>query len=705
MTDLAKYTIALAGNPNSGKTTLFNRLTKSNQKVGNWPGVTIEKKVGSYTMDKPGAKETVNVVDLPGIYSLTPYSEEEIIARNFIIDENPDLIINIIDGTNLERNLYLTFQLKKLGCPMIAALNMMDEVERNNTEIDFDKLSDMLGIPVIPISAVEGKSLSARVAKFAGYRSSKIAEGGIERLIAKANEILNCNSKYFKDGSGSFDNSNNSGSANNSGSFDNSGSSDNFDNSGSANNSGSFDNFDNSKTALKTCRIEKADLESFEKIKFDPSHLKKAETIDYDTHSAEIYDRIEKIISVSVREGERSVQQDRTRRIDAVLTHKWLGIPIFLAMMLIVFQISFGTVGLFFTDLIDTGFNGMLAGFIEDWFVSAGTSEWMTDLVINGVIAGVGGILMFIPQIVILFAFLTLLEDTGYMARAAFLMDRIFNKIGLSGKSFIPMLLGFGCTVPAVMAARAVDTETDRKTTIFITPFMSCGARLPIYVLFIGTFFAAYQGLVMLSLYVFGIFAAVFSAWLLKKTIFKGPPSPFIMELPPYRFPDLYTYFRHIWEKARGFIIRAGTIIFLMSIIIWFCQGYDFSFTAVDDTSKSIFGVFGTAIAPLFEPLGFGDWRTVVALMTGFIAKESMVSTISILFTEAEFEALFTPLIAYAFTVFTLLYLPCMAAFAATKRELNSWKWALAAAGYQTAVAYIAAFLVYRVGLLLLPYL
>lgn len=663
MAELAKYTIALAGNPNSGKTTLFNRLTKSNQKVGNWPGVTIEKKVGSYTKgdpEVPGTKEIVNVVDLPGIYSLTPYSEEEIIARNFIVDENPDLIINIVDGTNLERNLYLTFQLKKLGCPMIIALNMMDEVEQNGTKIDFAAMSELLGVPVIPISALEGSTITSRVAKLMGYHSSKIAEGGIERLIARSNEILDHSFKYFKE---------------------------------------------NPEAIRKSGQKSEVCADDFEKKKFDPNLLKKADSIDYDAHSGEIYEQIERVISGSVREGEKSVQQERTRKIDAVLTNKWLGIPIFLVLMGIVFQLSFGTVGSFFSDLIDVFFNETLAGFVESWFESAGTSAWMADLVINGIIAGVGGVLTFVPQILILFIFLTILEDTGYLARVAFLMDRIFKKIGLSGKSFIPMLIGFGCGVPAVMAARTLDNEMDRKTTIFITPFMSCGARLPIYALFIGAFFSAHQGLIMLTLYVLGILVAIFSAWLLKKTVFRGPESPFIMELPPYRFPDLYTYLRHVWEKARGFIIRAGTIIFLMSVVIWFFQGYDFSFHAVTDTSESIFGIIGTVIAPIFEPLGFGDWRAAVSLLTGFVAKEAVVSTIEILFTEGEFETLFTPLIAFAFMVFTLLYLPCLAAFAAIKRELNSWKWALLAAGYQTAVAYIAAFLVYRIGLLVLPYL
>lgn len=661
MADLPKYTIALAGNPNSGKTTLFNRLTGSNQKVGNWPGVTIEKKVGSYTKNAAGGdKETVNVVDLPGIYSLTPFSAEEIIARNYIVNENPDLVINIVDATNLERNLYLTFQLKKLGSPMIIALNMMDEVEQNGTTIDFEKMSEMLGVPVIPISAIEGKSFSSKVAKLMGYKSSKVAEGGIRRLMEKSNDILDHSSKYYPTAS---------------------------------------------ETHSPAGMTPGISADAFEKKKFDPSLLKNAGSINYDDHSAEIYEEITKIVSATVREGEKSIQQERTVKIDRLLTNKWFGIPIFLVLMGVVFQLSFGTVGSFFSDLIDVFFNEFLAGFIEEWFTAAGTSEWMMDLVINGIIAGVGGVLTFVPQIVILFVFLTLMEDTGYLARVAFLMDRIFNKIGLSGKSFIPMLLGFGCSVPAVMAARTLDNEMDRKTTIFITPFMSCGARLPIYALFIGAFFSAHQGLIMLTLYVIGIVVAILSAWILKKTIFKGPESPFIMELPPYRFPDLYTYLRHIWEKARGFIIRAGTIIFLASVLIWFFQGYDFSFTAVEDSADSIFGVIGSLIAPIFEPLGFGDWRATMSLITGFVAKEAVVSTIEILYTPEDFAALFTPLVAFAFMVFTLLYLPCLAAFATIKRELNSWKLALFAGLYQTAVAYAAAFIVYRGGLLVLPYI
>ncbi|WNY23249.1 Fe(2+) transporter FeoB [Methanimicrococcus hongohii] len=656
----AKYTIALAGNPNSGKTTFFNRLTGSNQKVGNWPGVTIDKKVGTYTKKTPGKdeKETVNVVDLPGIYSLTPYSEEEIIARNFIVDENPDLVIDIVDATNLERNLYLTFELKKLGCPIIVALNMMDEVEQNGTRIDFDKMSEMLGVPVIPISAIEGKSFSAKVAKLMGYKSSKVAEGGVERLIQKTNDILDHSYKFYGD----------------------------------------------NPEAIPASGEKEFSGDAFEKKKFDPSLLKHADEINYDAHSAEIYDEIGKIVSATVREGEKTVQQDRTKKIDNILTNKWLGIPIFLVLMFIVFELSF-TVGGFFTDWIDVFFNETLAGFVEEWFESAGTADWMADLVINGIIAGVGGVLTFVPQIFILFVFLTLMEDTGYMARVAFLLDRIFKKIGLSGKSFIPLILGFGCSVPAVMAARTLDNEMDRKTTIFITPFMSCGARLPIYALFVGVFFTAYYGLTMLFLYVLGILVAIASAWLLKKTIFKGPSSPFIMELPPYRFPDLYTYAKHIWEKTRGFVIRAGTIIFLASVLIWFLQGYDFSFAAVEDSADSILGVIGNFIAPIFEPLGFGDWRAAMSLFTGFIAKEAVVSTIEILYTPEDFEMLFTPVIALAFMVFTLLYLPCLAAFATIKRELNSWKLAILAAVYQTAVAYVVAFVVYRIGLLVVQYL
>ncbi|WNY26862.1 ferrous iron transport protein B [Methanolapillus ohkumae] len=647
-----KYTIALAGNPNSGKTTLFNRLTGSNQKVGNWPGVTIEKKIGTYV--KPGkgeSKEQVDVVDLPGIYSLTPYSAEEIITRNFIVEQNPDLVINIIDATNLERGLYLTFQLKKLGCPVIIALNMMDEVEQNGTLIDYEKLHQMVGFPVVPISAIEGNSLSAKMAKLMGSHTSEAAKGGIPKLIQKSNEILDNSYKNLP-------------------------------------------GYDPSKSSF-----------SFDKTKFELSQLKDADEIDFDEHSSEVYAQITDIVAKTTKQGERQVQADRSKKIDKFLTNKWIGIPLFLIIMYIVFQLSFGAVGSLFSDWIDVFLNETLAGFVEEWFTSAGAADWMLDLVINGIIAGVGGVLTFIPQIVILFVFLTLMEDTGYMARVAFIMDRLFRKIGLSGKSFIPMVMGFGCGVPGVMAARTLDNEMDRKTTIVITPFMSCGARLPIYGLFIGAFFSAHAGWIMLFIYVLGIVVAVFSAWLLKKTIFRGPMSPFIMELPPYRMPDLYTYFKHIWEKARGFIIRAGTIIFAMSIVIWFCQGYNFAFQAVEDPAESIFGMIGSVIAPIFGPLGFGDWRAADALLTGFVAKEAVVSVIEILYTPAEFLAMFTPVIALSFMVFCLLYLPCLVAFVTIKRELNSWKLGLFAAAYQTVIAYVVAFIVYRIALVVWPYL
>ncbi|MDV0447314.1 Fe(2+) transporter FeoB [Methanosarcinaceae archaeon Ag5] len=647
-----KYTIALAGNPNSGKTTLFNRLTGSNQKVGNWAGVTIEKKTGSYIKTgQDGRKETVDVVDLPGIYSLTPYSAEEIIARNYIIDEKPDLVVNIIDATNLERGLYLTFQLKKLGCSVIVALNMMDEVEENGTIIDFEKMSVLLGFPVIPISAIEGTGISAKMAKLMGKHTSSVAKGGVQKLIDKSNDIL-----------------------------------------------------DHSYKNMPGYVPGKAGY-AFDKTKFDLSQLKSADEIDFDEHSSEVYDQITKIVAESVKQGEKQVQAERSKKIDALLTNKWLGIPIFLAIMLIVFQLSFGWFGSIFSDAIDIFLNETLAGWVEVWFTSAGVSDWMLDLVVNGIIAGVGGVLTFVPQIVILFIFLTLMEDTGYMARVAFIMDRLFNKIGLSGKSFIPMIMGFGCSVPAVMSARTLDNEMDRKVTIMITPFMSCGARLPIYGFFIAAFFAAHAGIIMLFIYVLGIVIAIFSAWLLKKTLFRGPDAPFIMELPPYRMPDIYTYIKHIWEKARGFIIRAGTLIFAMSIVVWFLQGYNFALKAVDDPAESIFGVIGSVIAPLFGPLGFGDWRAADALLTGFVAKEAVVSVLEILYSPAELLVSFTPAVALSFMVFCLLYLPCLVAFVTIKRELNSWKLAVFAAAYQTVIAYVVAFIVYRVALVGWPHI
>lgn len=640
-----KWQISLVGNPNSGKTTLFNRLTGSHQRVGNWPGVTVEKKTGYCPFTQKEIR--LEITDLPGIYSLEPRSTEETIAYDHIVNNTPDLVVDIVDATNLERNLFLTLQLKSHNVPTVVALNMMDEVRKNGDKIDVDKLSAMLNMPVVPISALSGSGFLSQIMRRLG---KNVDDGGIGNLTSRiVQEVCGsgcgCGCVEVSDGSS------------------------------------------------KEC---KSPLEV---------------SVSVDSTPEKMYSEIDKIIKECLVRGVNK-NIDRSFKIDKILTNKWLGIPIFLAIMYLVFQISFGDASSAITEFIEGLADETVPQLVESWLTSLDSPEWIISLVNDGIVAGVGAVLSFLPQIFFLFLFLTLLEDTGYMARAAFIMDRLFKQVGLSGKSFIPMLMGFGCSVPAVMAARTLEDENDRKTTIIITPFMSCGARLPIYALFVGVFFAKTNielfgysfssgGVVMMSIYLLGVLVAVFSALLFKKTILKGDGTPFVMELPPYRVPGFTSTIMHLWEKVSGFVIRAGTIIFAMSILIWLCQSYDFTFTAVEDNAESIFGVVGHWIAPIFEPLGFGDWRAAVALLTGFIAKEAVVSTMEILYTAQDFEAFFTPLTAYAFMVFTLLYLPCLAALAAMKQELNSWKWTIFALLYQTGVAYGAAFIVFRVGHLL----
>lgn len=654
--------IALIGNPNAGKTTLFNRLTESHQRVGNWPGVTVEKKTGYCPFTQKEIK--LEITDLPGIYSIEPRSVEEKIAYNHLVNETPDLVVNIVDATNLERNLYLTLQLKALNIPIIVALNIMDEVEKNGDKIDVQKLSEMLGMKVVPISAATGSDYLSKIKR----RFKKdVEDGGIGDLT---NEIIKetCNESSCENCCENY-------------------------------NENCCENY--SKNSSESCCCPATE------IKNESEEI----TVTTDMTSHEMYDLIEKVTKRCIIKGENK-NLKRSYKIDKLLTNKWLGIPIFLLIMFLVFQISFGSFGSAFTEIIETFMGETLPGYVEIWFSKANAPEWMLSLVNDGILAGVGAVLSFLPQIVLLFIFLTIMEDTGYMARAAFIMDRLFEAVGLSGKSFIPMLMGFGCTVPAVMAARTLEDENDRKVTIIITPFMSCSAKLPIYVLFVGAFFASQKidilgytiqtgGIVMTGIYVLGVIVAILSALLLKKTILKGENTPFIMELPPYRIPKLTSTLMHVWKKVSGFIIRAGTVIFAMSILIWFIQTYDFSLTIVEDSATSILGTIGHAIAPVFEPLGFGNWRATVSLLTGFVAKEAVVATIEILYTPADFEAMFTPLTALSFMVFTLLYLPCLASLATMKQELNSWKWILFSLVYQTSVAYIAAFLVYRFGLLL----
>lgn len=649
--------IALAGNPNSGKTTLFNRLTGTRQTTGNWPGVTVEKKTGTVRKTHGG----LTVIDLPGIYSLSPYSLEEIIARNYIVDESPDVVVNIIDATNLERNLYLSLQLKKLGRPMIIALNMMDELLGHGDHLDVDRLAELLRVPVIPISAKKGQ--------------------GIDELIRSVQHLVHCHQLQDRDrmwqhgphrrrGRHGFISPK---------TFD----------------AGRQAGFYHAAAPVQiTAGSGVLDTDNQTVLhKFTPET--EAETESMYTRAAWIHDQV-------LRHSHQPGALSRSDKIDRVLTHRIWAFPIFLLVMLIVFQITFHeAIGGRITEWLDLFFSDKLAGWLSSWLQAAAAPPWIKSLLVDGILAGVGGILTFLPQITLLFLFLSIMEDTGYMARAAFITDKLFQKFGLSGRSFIPMLMGFGCTVPAVMATRTLESERDRRLTILITPFMSCGARMPIYAFLSAIFFASNRGLVTFSMYLLGILIAIATAFLFSHTVMRGEDAPFVIELPPYRLPDSKSLLLHVWDKVKDFLIRAGTIIFAMTIVVWFFQSFSFSLQRVADSANSMFGRFGSLLAPVFRPLGFGSWQAAVALLTGLVAKESVVATLEIVFQPGQLQTIMTPLAAYAFMTFTLLYMPCIAAFGAIRREMNSWKWTTTAVVYQTGVAWLMAFLIFQGGRLL----
>lgn len=673
------YRFALVGNPNCGKTTMFNEITGSTQYVGNWPGVTIEKKEGRARK----IKQDIRVIDLPGIYSLSPYSMEEIIARDYILDEKPDVIINIVDATNIERNLYLTTQVIELGIPVVVALNMMDAVEAKGDKIDMAVLEKCLGVPVMPTSANKGRGiveLMQKALQVVQTAAVKTEQARFRIYDAYVEEFIDEIEKKFvsvlpkKEYSPRW----------------------------VALKLLEGDEKAKEKLDIPVTVIE--DLKAYQE-KLEKEYDNDAETVIADNR----YRFISGIVKKAVKKKSGGSELTISDRIDKVVTHRLLAIPLFLAIMLGIFQITFGAVGSFTIDWLDVFINETVAGLVAQGLDAAGAADWLHALIENGIIGGMGSMLVFVPQIMILFLFLSLLEDSGYMARAAFVMDRLLRKLGLTGKSFIPMLMGFGCSVPAIMSARTLENEKDRRLTILLTPFMSCGARLPVYALFTAAFFSQNQGLITFSIYVLGILIAILSGILLKKTVLKGEAAPFVMELPPYRIPTLKGLLIHMWDRGKGFIKKAGTIIFAAAVIIWFFQSFNTSFQMVEDPGESIMGVIGMAIAPIFAPLGFGDWRSSVALLTGFVAKEVVVATMGILHGVGEIgddttqlvaalQASFTPLRAYAFMAFTLLYLPCVAAFATIKREMNSWKWTLFTVGYQTGIAWIVAFLIFQVG-------
>ena len=660
--------VALAGNPNCGKTTLFNALTGSNQYVGNWAGVTVEKKTGKTKDGK------FNIVDLPGIYSLSPYSIEEIVSRDYIIKERPQAIINIIDGTNIERNLYLTVQLVELGIPMVLVINMMDDVKAQGTTIDTCYLSKLLGLPIVPISARRGDNIDEVLRQISYVVENGITPPEINFDLYTQNALNSIFSEIY-DEKGQF------------------------------------------PYAFYTSKTLEGDERVISELELSDEKLNKIENIarkyeatskygDRETMLADArYKFIEDVTQKCVIKGQGVDKLTLSDKIDLIVTNKFLALPIFLLIMLGIFSLTFGSVGTFLSDMIEKFFGEILSPAVTDLLARADAPQWTESLLVNGIINGVGGILTFLPQIGILFLCLSILEDSGYMARAAFITDRFLRKLGLSGKSFIPMIMGFGCTTPAVMATRTEENINERRMTILLIPFMSCGAKLPIYALFAGTFFAAHQGLIVFSMYLIGFAMAIIVGLILKKTVFKENMAPFIMELPTYRLPMVKSVLKNTWDKCRGFIIKAGTIIFAMSIVIWLLQSFTPSFHYTADSSDSIFAYLGGLIAPILAPLGFGNWKSGVSLLSGLVAKEAVVSTMLVLYSASNEAALsgaitsvFTPLSAFSFMVFCLLYTPCISAFVTIKKEMGSLKWALASAAIQCASAYIVSLLVYQIG-------
>lgn len=660
-------TFALVGNQNCGKTTLFNQLTGSNQHVGNFPGVTVDRKEGMIK----GYPDT-RVTDLPGVYSLSPYSSEEIVTRQFVFDEKPKGIINIVDATNIERNLYLTMQLMELDIPMVLALNMMDEVRENGGSIRINQLESMLGIPVIPISAIKNQGVDeliehavhvARYQERPGRQDFCDPEdhgGSVHRCLHGIMHLIEDH----------------------------------------AENAGIPVRFAAAKVAEGDAEMEKSlhlEQNETEMIEHIVSQMEEERGIDRAAAIADMrFDFIQRICRQTVVKPAESKERIRSRKIDAVLTGKYTAIPTFILIMGAVFFLTFNVIGAVLQNLLEKGIDYLTAQ-VDQLLTAWSVNTVLHSLVIDGIFKGVGSVLSFLPIIVVLFLFLSLLEDSGYMARVAFVMDKPLRKIGLSGRSIVPMLVGFGCTVPGIMASRTLPSERDRKMTILLTPFMSCSAKLPIYAFFATAFFPKYKALVMVGLYVVGILTGILVALIIRKTLFKGEAVPFVMELPNYRMPALKNVLQLLWEKAKDFLQRAFTVIFVATIVIWFLQSFDLHFNLTADSQNSILAVVAGLIAPIFAPLGFGDWRISTALISGFMAKESVVSTLSVLTGSMDvIHKILTPASALSLLVFCLLYTPCVAAISSVKRELGS-KWALVVVVGQCVVAWIMAALVYAV--------
>ena len=665
---------ALAGNQNCGKTTLFNALTGSNQHVGNFPGVTVDQKIGEIRGQK-----NCSVVDLPGIYSLRPYTQEEIVTRDFIINQKPDGIINIVDATNIERNLYLTLQLLELRVPTVLALNMMDEVTVNGGSIDVVMMSKLLGIPVVPISASKGEGISELVDQAVHTARSKTvpkvydfcgSSSAVHRCIHAVVHLIQDHADKL----------------------------------------GVPARFCTAKLIEGDDELEDAlalDQNERELLEHCILQMEAESGLDRNAALADMrYSFIEKLVSASVVKCHESREHLRSIKIDRILTGRYTAIPVFLAVMSLVFFLTFNVIGSWLSDILGTGID-WLTGVVDHGLTVYGINPVVHSLVIDGIFAGVGSVLSFLPVIVVLFFFLSILEDTGYMARVAFVMDKPLRKLGLSGRSFVPMLIGFGCSVPAIMATRTVSSDRDRKMTIMLTPYMSCSAKIPIYAVFAAAFFPRHSGTAMVCLYIMGMAVGIIVALILKNTAFRGNPVPFVMELPNYRMPSAKSVGLLLWEKARDFLQRAFTIIFMAAILILFLQTFDTRLNVVTDSADSLLALIGRFIEPVFKPVGFGDWRMVTALISGFTAKEAVVSTLAVLLNTSVAQlgsalaGVFNAASAVSFLTFTLLYTPCIAAVAAIRRELNSGIKAAGIVFIQCAVAWAAAFIVFRIRLII----
>ena len=665
-------TFALAGNQNCGKTTLFNQLTGSSQHVGNFPGVTVDRKDGKIK----GYKNTL-VTDLPGIYSLSPYSSEEIVTRRFILEEHPKCIINIVDATNIERNLYLTMQLMELDIPMVLALNMMDEVHENGGSILVNEMEEMLGIPVVPISAAKNEGIQELIdhaIHIAKYQERPCRQdfcdvddhgGAVHRCLHAIMHLIEDHAKKA-----------------------------------------------NIPVRFAASKLAEGDPLVLEQLKLDQNEKEMLEHIVTQMESERGLDRLAAIADMrfhyifnvcdnTVIKPKESKEHLRSMKIDQILTGKYTAIPAFIVIMALVFWLTFNVIGASLSTLLEMGI-GYLTELTSTALINANVNEVLHSLIIDGIFNGVGSVLSFLPTIVTLFFFLSLLEDSGYMARIAFVMDKLLRKLGLSGRSIVPMLIGFGCTVPGVMASRTLPSKRDRKMTILLTPFMSCSAKLPIYAFFTAAFFPKHGAIFMIGLYFIGILVGILVALLMRETLFKGEAVPFVMELPNYRLPSAKNVAQLLWEKAKDFLQRAFTIIFIATIVIWFLQTFDTKLNLVTNSQDSILAMVASWITPIFAPLGFGDWRISTALITGFMAKESVVSTISILFkSTANLVSALSPLAALSLLIFCLLYTPCVAAIASIKRELGG-KWAILVVFGQCLIAWVAAFLVYTIGIIIL---